>query len=784
MGKLTGRNSGVTLSLTDIIHAVDVDDLTDGPLGTSKKWSIQQLADFITSAVDQFTELSDTPADYVGASLQSVRVNVGETGLEYYTPVFGSTDYLGLTDTPSAYTSDNNKFLRVNAGATGVEHVAASAIGLSTFNNDAGFITSNLTHTGEVTGAASLVIDKTAITNKATVTVASGDFLLISDTTDTGNLKKIDAADFLAGGADGNGIYTGTGDTLANNHTVTQEAFGLTLDQTIGGTINPVLDIQGAVDTKYGININTVSSSATTAAGAGLQVRSEFNASTTAGFGVDTRTTIGGGNTTSTALFAQAGNAASNSYAGEFEVLVGSTSTQNMGLRVKNLNTSGTFNFGLYAQSTATGTAITVPSGGGRVAIGTNFASTPLHVVGTSYFNGDVGIGTNSPTEKLDVVGSIKMVDGNQAAGKILTSDANGVASWQAAAGGADGNGIFDNANNGGTVPTSYIVNFTDAMRINGNLGLSVNAGTDKLSVNGNSNFQGGTFTVNGNGLFVHATNDQVGVGTITPMSTIAGASGLDVETGSATSSAAIRIAQRNGDNNEYAGLILEEVGGIQWHAKVMNGTNNFSIGPTLTTTDNSTFLIEQSTGNIGIGTATPTEKLEVVGNIKFSGDIIGSAISSQMVLGQPTVGGSDQLLINGTSGYHLRTEVSGGNKGIAVTRSSGAVGVGWNTDGVYKFIVVNDAGKTSIARFYNQAVGLVMDITESGAVGIGKSPTSKTILDIKNTTKALHLPTLSTTTRDGLSGVASDAGLLIYNTTQQKLNFFNGTAWETVTSV
>ena len=45
--------------------------------------------------------------------------------------------------------------------------------------------------------------------------------------------------------------------------------------------------------------------------------------------------------------------------------------------------------------------------------------------------NGNVGIGTTAPNAKLHVVGSIKMVDGNQASGKILTSDASGVASWQ-----------------------------------------------------------------------------------------------------------------------------------------------------------------------------------------------------------------------------------------------------------------------------------------------------------------------------------------------------------------
>ena len=44
--------------------------------------------------------------------------------------------------------------------------------------------------------------------------------------------------------------------------------------------------------------------------------------------------------------------------------------------------------------------------------------------------DGDVGIGTNNPDESLHVIGNIKMVDGNEASGKVLTSDASGSGSW------------------------------------------------------------------------------------------------------------------------------------------------------------------------------------------------------------------------------------------------------------------------------------------------------------------------------------------------------------------
>ncbi|HMN32082.1 MAG TPA: hypothetical protein PKA54_01780, partial [Chitinophagaceae bacterium] len=48
---------------------------------------------------------------------------------------------------------------------------------------------------------------------------------------------------------------------------------------------------------------------------------------------------------------------------------------------------------------------------------------------------GAVGVGTTTPTTKLDVNGQIRMQGGSPGAGKLMTSDANGVGSWSTAAG-------------------------------------------------------------------------------------------------------------------------------------------------------------------------------------------------------------------------------------------------------------------------------------------------------------------------------------------------------------
>jgi hypothetical protein len=63
-----------------------------------------------------------------------------------------------------------------------------------------GDVTTNATHTGEVTGSGALTVDKTAITNKTTVTAVGTDYILISDTSDSGNLKKALASDLTGGG--------------------------------------------------------------------------------------------------------------------------------------------------------------------------------------------------------------------------------------------------------------------------------------------------------------------------------------------------------------------------------------------------------------------------------------------------------------------------------------------------------------------------------------------------------------------------------------------------------
>ena len=63
---------------------------------------------------------------------------------------------------------------------------------------------------------------------------------------------------------------------------------------------------------------------------------------------------------------------------------------------------------------------------------GASSGNTPdIHIQGSGATRGNVGINTESPTEKLHIAGSLRIVDGTEQNGYVLTSDATGVSSWQ-----------------------------------------------------------------------------------------------------------------------------------------------------------------------------------------------------------------------------------------------------------------------------------------------------------------------------------------------------------------
>lgn len=149
--------------------------------------------------------------------------------------------------------------------------------------------------------------------------------------------------------------------------------------------------------------------------------------------------------------------------------------------------------------------------------------------------NGNVGIGTNNPNLSLDLLGTLRIEDGTQGVGRILTSNANGSIKWENSSTlGFSGWGLTGNT---GISPTNYIGTSTNQdfyiktnsiidpsvkIRIlgdnlttpsaSGNVGIGLTAApTSKVHVQGN--IPGGTLPNNTTNAAINAVSGNTTIG-------------------------------------------------------------------------------------------------------------------------------------------------------------------------------------------------------------------------------------------------------------------------------
>lgn len=170
---------------TDVIYIVDV----TGP--TSYKITVQEFAQAVLANLASGS-VTEAKLGYLSDVTSAIQAQL-------------DAKQATITDSDDITEGAVNLFLtaaeRAKLGFVSV----TQAVDLDTMESDIATNTakvSNATHTGDVTGSTTLTIDPTALTGKTAVTAVGADYVLISDTSDSGNLKKALISDFASAGGD------------------------------------------------------------------------------------------------------------------------------------------------------------------------------------------------------------------------------------------------------------------------------------------------------------------------------------------------------------------------------------------------------------------------------------------------------------------------------------------------------------------------------------------------------------------------------------------------------
>ena len=446
------------------------------------------------------------------------------------------------------------------------------------------------------------------------------------------------------------------------------------------------------------------------------------------------------------------------------------------------------------------------PDSSGTLALTSDITASPWDTVtgGINYANGNVGVGTTSPSTTLDVAGS------------ITTSGAiTGPALFEIIAQYTNrGRITLSSSTSTNANQISLLTNGNVRMVVNkeGNVGIGTTSPSEKLDVEGDIASQGiyvdrthesggisNPFAKFGlhywwgdsNSINLQKTgnNNRCAFSTQSGYFHVVNASGNNVRITSSDQTVEVGsgilnlgVVQHSAANNNNGKYIsISNAGNTSGSRGVVNVNGDFRINDYSTSAEIEKIKLKNDgsayfTGNVGIGTTSPSEKLDVAGqygNTTLSGHVLGFTRAAGNYLWAKTSGGDLRFTVNGNPiGSASMIINSLGNVGIGTTNPSekldveGNIRVGVN-NGFYinnqnvgikrvaNDLVVGGFGgirfTSSSTTVPNQAER--MRITSTGNVGIGTTSPSEKLEIVGGNIKGDGIIQIESTTDNNIIG-------------------------------